>query len=131
MLRSKLVAEVCEALLASDSLERYAFSSPADAPSSSNVPFSSSDPKRKPEPLRVPQLNIGVREICLCVRGPCRIGRDLGSTLHLSVSIISLIGMQLALSISMIPLVGISSCILSPLSVPTFSLRKRPVPFAS
>ena len=52
MLRSKLVAEVCEALLASGSLERYVFSSPADAPSSSNVPFSSSDPKRKPEPLQ-------------------------------------------------------------------------------
>ena len=50
MFRSQLVAEVCEALLASGSLKGYTFSSAADAPAASAASCSSGDPQRRPEP---------------------------------------------------------------------------------
>ena len=52
MLKSQLVAEACEALLASGSLKGSTFSSAADAPSTSAAPCSSGDPQRRPEPLQ-------------------------------------------------------------------------------
>ena len=74
MLRSKLVPEVCEALLASGSLKGYTFSSAADAPGSSNAPGSSCDAQRRLEPRqgtsvkhRVLNRSQGHLSLCVCV----------------------------------------------------------------